>query len=105
MCEVCAVFGVGRHWAEAGSLSDIAWPAPDIVRYREERRSRVAVINRLLAQASIHVSDWDGESYWVGRGDGRGERAADLTQLWSVAERLASRSFDPLAEDFLAMHA
>lgn len=105
MCEVCAVFGVGRHWADAGSLSDVTWPAPDIVRHRSERRNRVAVINRLLEQGGVRVTDWDGESYWVGCRDGRGERVADLTELWPVVERLANRVFDPLAEDFPIVRA
>lgn len=101
MCEVCAVFGVGRHWTDAASLANAEQPAPDIARYRAERRRRVRVINGLLQSAGITVSDWDGESYWVARVDGRGERAADLAQVWAVAGRLAARSFDPLSVDFL----
>jgi len=101
LCEVCAVFGIGRHWTDAGELADAALPAPHISRYRGERRRRVQLLNRLLQPAGLTVTDWDGESFWVARRDGRGERAADLAQIWPIAERLAAVRFDPLADGFL----
>lgn len=101
MCEVCAVFGIGRHWTDAGNLADAALPAASIARYRTERRRRVQLINRLLRPTGVVVTDWDGESFWVGRHDGRGERATDLAQIWPIAERLAAAPIDPLADDFL----
>ncbi len=98
MCEVCAVFGIGRHWTDAASRADARLPAPDIVDYRAERRRRITLINALVAGAGIAVSDWDGETFWVADETGRGERARDLAEVWPIAERLARATFDPLDE-------
>lgn len=100
MCEVCAVFGIGTHWADAAARADARLPAPDIARYRSERRRRLALINALTAAGGIEVTDWDGESFWVADRSGRGERAADLGAVWRVAERLSGRQFDPLTARF-----
>ena len=58
MCEVCAVFGLGRHWTDAGTLANPRLPAPDIARYRVERRRRIQLFNALLAGTGIVLSDW-----------------------------------------------
>lgn len=100
MCEVCAVFGIGRHWTDAAARADARLPAPDIVRYRAERRCRMALINALLARSGVTVTDWDGEAYWVSDRAGRGAIAADLNAVWRLAERLSGRSIDPLADGF-----
>lgn len=98
MCEVCAVFGIGRHWSEGGARADARRPSPDIVRHRMERRRGIALLNRLLRDAGLRLRDWDGEAYWIERADGRGERVADLNALWRVAEKLAGRPIDPLTD-------
>lgn len=100
MCEVCAVFGIGTHWADAAARADARLPAQDIARYRSERRHRLALINALTAAGGIEISDWDGEAFWVADRSGRGERAADLGAVWRVAERLSGQQFDPLAASF-----
>jgi hypothetical protein len=100
MCEVCAVFGIGRHWTDAASRADLRLPAPDIVDYRTERRRRIALLNALIGRHGLDVSDWDGESFWVAHSSGRGERARDLAEVWPIAERLALVALDPLDADF-----
>ena len=100
MCEVCAVFGIGQHWTDAGKLANSRLPAPDITRFRVERRQRIALINHLLSESKLKVFDWDGEAYWVERHDGRGERVPNLNALWSTVERLSGRHFDPLLPTF-----
>lgn len=100
MCEVCAVFGLGRHWTDAGDLADAKLPASDIARYRKERRQRIELFNALVDGTGLALSDWDGEAFWLERRDGRGERVADLGRVWDVAERMAGRPIDPLADDF-----
>ena len=101
MCEVCAVFGIGRHWTDAAARASARLPAPDIARYRTERRLRIALVNALIAGSGIELTDWDGEAYWISGHGGRGERVADLNAVWSAAEQLSGRPFDPLADDFL----
>lgn len=100
MCEVCAVFGIGRHWSDAGARADARLPAQDIAHYRVERQRRIVLINALLADTGVALRDWDGEAFWVARSDGRGERVANLGGVWPVAERLAGRPIDPLAASF-----
>ncbi len=100
MCEVCAVFGIGRHWTDAAARADARLPAPDIARYRDERRRRIVLVNALLGSAGVTLADWDGESFWISRADGRGERVANLGGVWPAAERLAGRPIDPLAAAF-----
>ncbi len=100
MCEVCAVFGIGKHWTDAASRADARLPAPDIVDYRGERRRRIALVNAMVAGSGVEVSDWDGESFWVANASGRGERARDLAEVWPIAERLAHATFDPLDATF-----
>jgi hypothetical protein len=105
MCEVCAVFGLGRHWTDAGALADPKLPAPDIARYRLERRQRIQLFNALLAGTGVVLNDWDGESFWIERSDGSGERVADLGRVWEVAERMAGRLIDPLKAEFASSHS
>jgi len=100
MCEVCAVFGIGPHWSDGGARADARFPAPDIARYRVERRRRIVLVNGLLEGTGVTLRDWDGESFWVARSDGSGERVANLGGVWPVAERLGGGPIDPLAASF-----
>jgi hypothetical protein len=98
MCEVCAIFGVGEHWAESAPLAAQASPALDIQHHRRERRRRIALLYRWLAGNGVSVRDWDGEAFVVEDDIGRTRLAADLSSLWPAIEALAGRSFDPLSE-------
>jgi hypothetical protein len=98
MCEVCAIFGVGEHWAESAPVGTEALPALDIQRHRRERQSRIALLNRWLAGNRVSVRDWDGEGFIVEDDIGRTRLAADLSSLWPAIEALAGRAFDPLSE-------
>jgi hypothetical protein len=100
MCEVCAVFGLGAHWSDAKVRADLRLPARHIASYRDERKRRIALINALIVDTGVSVSDWDGESFWVARADGSGERVANLAGVWLVVEHLAGRTVDPLALSF-----
>lgn len=98
MCEVCAIFGVGEHWAESAPLAGDAFPARDIQRHRQERRRRIALLNEWLDGNRVLVRDWDGEAFVIEDEMGRTRIAADLSSLWPAIESLAGRSFDPLTE-------
>lgn len=99
MCEVCAIFGVGEHWAESAPLVDDRFPAREIQHHRSERRRRIDLLNRWLASDGILVRDWDGEAFAVEDSIGRTRIAADLSTLWPAIEALAGRPFDPLLEE------
>src|SRR5690242_3450556 len=98
MCEVCAIFGVGEHWAESALLAARGSPALGIQRHRRERRRRIALLNRWLAGSLVSVRDWDGEAFVIEDEIGRTRMASDLSSLWPAIEALAGRAFDPLSE-------
>jgi hypothetical protein len=101
MCEVCAVFGVSPHWADASDPLGQRSTAQGILENRAERAKRLALINRILAPHRLAAADWDGEAYSVEANDGRRALAANLSDLWRVAEQLGRIVIDPLAGDFV----
>ncbi|MFC4275349.1 hypothetical protein [Achromobacter aloeverae] len=103
MCEVCAVFGVGKHWADAADPLGQQDVAAGILENRAERTKRLRVINRIVAPAGLVVADWDGEAYSVEDARGRFKVASDLSALWRTAEQLSGTAIDPLEADFLAV--
>jgi hypothetical protein len=96
MCEVCAIFGVGEHWTDAGMRVDAVLPAPAIQRYRAERRHRLALVNRLLAGTGAHCVDWDGEAVAVIDSSGREKVVPTLAEVWRQAEAFTGKRLDPL---------
>jgi hypothetical protein len=97
MCEVCAAFGRGNHWTDrAGELSTRT-ESVDIRSYRAERRRVVRLVNAMLAPTGLHAEDWDGEAFVVHRPSGATDKAANLSDLWSVVQRVAGAAVDPLA--------
>ena len=102
MCEVCAIFGIGDHWTDAAAVSNPAFPAGDIQKFREARRRRLVLVNRLVNPFGLECTDWDGESLALTDRQGRTDVVADLTRLWPCAERLTGVALDPLAPDFLS---
>lgn len=99
MCEVCAIFGIGEHWAESAPLAAADFPAVEIQSHRGERRRRIELLNAWLAGTRVVVHDWDGEAFFVEDASGRRRIAADLSALWPAVEALAGRPFDPLADE------
>ena len=99
MCEVCAIFGVGEHWAESAPSQEHVVPALDIQRHRQARRDRISLLNQWLEGEHVRVRDWDGEAFAVEDDGGRRRIASDLSSLWGAIEALAGRAFDPLSEE------
>ncbi|HEY0877021.1 MAG TPA: hypothetical protein VGE10_01085 [Zeimonas sp.] len=101
MCEVCAVFGRGRHWTARASGESAALEAFDIRRHREERREALRVLNAVLEDDGVQVEDWDGESYQLVLPSGAFVVAADLAEVWPALKRLGHEAPDLLSERFL----
>lgn len=101
MCEVCAIFGVGDHWTDAAAVSNPAFPADDIQKFRAARRRRLALVNRLINPLGLDCTDWDGESLALTDATGRTEVVPDLAELWPRVERMTGRLLDPLAPELL----
>jgi hypothetical protein len=102
MCEVCAIFGVGEHWTDAGIRVDAARPALAIQRYRGERRHRLALVNRLLEATGARCVDWDGEALAVIDATGREKVVPSLVGVWRQAEAFTGKRLDPLDPALLA---
>lgn len=102
MCEVCAIFGAGEHWSDFARQRDERFPFEDILHYREERKRRIGMINRLVAPLGLVCEDWDGEALALTDARGRTKIAPTLGDVWPIAETLCGRAIDPLADTFLA---
>ena len=98
MCEVCAIFGVSAHWADAAPIGVAIDTAPAIQGHRIERRRRIQILNDWVASRDVVVQDWDGEAFSVQAPDGRMRIGADLSALWPVIELLSGAKFDPLED-------
>lgn len=98
MCEVCAIFGAGEHWSDFARSRNERFPFSEIRNYREDRKKRIVVLNRLIAPLSLVCEDWDGEALNVIDGQGRSRLAPTLTDVWPAIEALTGRTIDPLAE-------
>ena len=98
MCGLCGLLGADMHWTD-GTVTR----ADDAARTRrQERLTRVALVNRLLGRYRLKLSDWQGTAYVLTSGTGRTEIVPDLTALWRAAETISGRKFDPLDPDLLA---
>ncbi len=105
MCEVCAVFGIGGHWTDAGRNGALRFPGAEIRRHRRDRAARVEMLNRVLSPLGLTCTDWDGEAYELSDKHGRQRVAPDLTQLWRDAESLSGRAVALLNFDTYRTHA
>lgn len=100
MCEVCAIFGAGEHWSDFGRLRDERYPFEDIQHYRDERRRRIGLLNRVLMSLGVVCEDWDGEALMLFDKAGRSKIAPTLNDVWPAAEALSGSKIDPLDPAF-----
>lgn len=97
MCEVCAVFGRGRHWTARASGDATALEAFDIRRHRAERREAIRALNLVLEADGVRIDDWDGEAYQLSLPSGAFVKAEDLAEIWPALRRLGVEPPDLLA--------
>lgn len=101
MCEVCAVFGRGRHWTARASGESTALEAFDIHRHRDERREALRVLNAVLRDEAVRAQDWDGEAYQLVLPSGAFVKAEDLADVWPALRRLGREAPDLLSDAFI----
>jgi hypothetical protein len=94
MCALCGVLGGPEHWADT--------PTSDPHARRRERARRVQAANRVLAEYSMQLADWQGSAYLLSTATGKTELVENLAHLWATAERLSGRACDPLAPSLWA---
>jgi hypothetical protein len=102
MCVLCGEFVSQIHWTER-HIEDRAQHTPDpesrgdYHRFRRrDRLRRAKVANEVLHHYGLKVNDWAGSKYVLRDKKGRSELVQDLGSLWPAAQKLASRSLDPL---------
>jgi len=61
-----------------------------------ERADRVALLNMVLSNVSVRVSDWGGSSYILENGAGNSRSAYNLMEIWEKADELSARLVDPI---------
>ena len=81
MCEVCAIFGAGEHWSDFGRLRDERYPFDDIQHYKDERRRRIGLLNKVLTRFGVICEDWDGEALMLFDKAGRSKIALTLNDV------------------------
>jgi hypothetical protein len=96
MCALCGVFGGSDHWTDAAARPGVFTRTSDSLQRRRERARRVTVANRILAQYSMQLTDWQGSAFTLSTLTGKTEMVENLSHLWTTAERLTGRACDPL---------
>ena len=98
MCGLCGVFGPEGHWSDTSG--DFVKLGKGKTR-RSQRSYQIQILNSILKQNGISVSDWQGTSYLVSNGKGTTEIAAHVSAIWSIIDKTEQRSFDPLDKKLL----
>lgn len=101
MCSLCGVIGGNEHWTDAVARPGVYSRNVERLDRRRERARRVASVNRVLRAFSMSLTDWQGASFVLATPTGKSEMIDDLGHLWSAAERLTGRIFDPLDVCFI----
>lgn len=93
MCGLCGALGQEDHWSVAKS----AGPAERA----RMRRSRIALLNRILASRRLSIEDFQGGAYVLSTPTGRREVLQDLGMLWRIVEDMLGDPIDPLDPSLL----
>jgi hypothetical protein len=102
MCSLCGVLGAEDHWTDAAARPETFGRARGPATRRQERFGRIVLANRILGHYRLSLSDFEGRSYVLRSATGRQELVPHLAGMWSAAEALAGRPFDPLDPGLLA---
>ena len=92
MCGLCGVLGNEGDWTDAPVMP---FPSARPTR-RAQRLQRVRLVNVVLAQFGLVLSDWQGAKYQLSSRTGRTEVVDSFAQVWQAAERILGRACDPL---------
>lgn len=101
MCSLCAVVGSGSFWTDAAAHPEFE-ASGERMTHRQERARRVHLVNLILREFGLTLSDWSGSAYIVESNNGPSEIVYHLNGIWSAAERLTGKPCDPLDAGLLA---
>lgn len=104
MCGLCGVLGAS-HWTDAHATPEafgMGASGGNAGRTRRhERLYRVHLVNRVLQQFALSLTDFQGTSFVLSNRTGRSEVVDDLMAVWPAAEQMIGRPLDPLDPDLL----
>ncbi len=101
MCGLCGALGSNQYWTDAAGSAGFQRNGVTVTR-RDERRQRLAVINRLLRSRALRLRDWGGNSYVLEDARGKVDNVYNLAGIWAaVDEHTAGDVIDPLDPAFL----
>ena len=63
MCSLCGVVGGNEHSADAVVRPDVYTRNANLIERRRERMNRVRIVNRVLTQFGMAISDWQGTAF------------------------------------------
>ena len=98
MCGLCGVLGNQANWTDGPPMP---FSGARLTR-RAQRLQRVRLVNIVLAQFGLALSDWQGAQYQLSSRTGRTEVVDNLAQVWQAAERILGQACDPLDPSLLA---
>jgi hypothetical protein len=102
MCGLCGVLGGRGHWTESATNPDAFAARAEQGTSLRERQQRTRIVNQVLGHYGLGLKDWSGNAYILKGNTGKTAIVDNLAQMWSQAETLTGRSFDPLADDLIA---
>jgi hypothetical protein len=101
MCGLCGVLGGRGHWTDSSTNPDAFAARDDTGTTLRERQERTRLVNRVLKYYGLGLKDWSGNAYILKGNTGKTAIVDNLAQMWSEAETLTGRRFDPLADDLI----
>lgn len=110
MCILCNELWTEDHWTEvsadasrASSDSTVAFETHVDRRGRRlrDRSRRTRLVSAVLDGYGLQLEDWEGSAYILRDAKGQVAIVHDLAAVWTEAERITGRPFDPLEPTFL----
>lgn len=102
MCALCGVLGGSDHWTDAIARPGVFTRNFEPAERRRERMRRAQCANGVLKFYGLRLSDWQGSAFLLSTATGKTEIVDHLAHLWVKAEKLTSRSCDPLDPELIA---
>ena len=101
MCGLCGILGGKGHWTDTSTNPEAFASRQAVPTYQRERQERTQLVNRVLKYYGLSIKDWSGSSYVLRGPTGKSAIVENLTQMWSEAQSLTGRDFDPLDHDLV----
>jgi hypothetical protein len=92
MCNVCGLLGVEDDWS--GGVQRHHDGAPKT--RRADRAERIRILNLILQDCRVQVSDFEGQSFLVCGPTGKQKIADNIAHVWQCVRDITGVGIDPL---------